>query len=280
MQKPALIPDKDFAGGQCIGKRSEQEDSYAFCEILTVEGEPCGVLMVVADGMGGHSAGHEASDLAVKTFVAAFQRKRTRISTRLLSALTAANDAISAAAKASPAELEGMGTTLLAVAVTPEGISWISVGDSPLYLLRGGELHRINEDHSFRPILHEMVERGEISAEQAAHSVLRHRLRAAVTGDEIALINVSPKPFPLLDGDLVLAGSDGLQSLTDEAIGHCLQDRREADALEVANQLLQAVLNVARPKQDNVTAAIFKPPVDWLVKPTPHKPRSHHARSK
>jgi len=279
MQKPALTPDRDFAGSQCIGKRAEQEDSYAFCEILDADGAPGGVLMIVADGMGGHSAGHEASDLAVRTFVEAFQRKRTRISNRLLSSLNAANEAISAAAKASPAELEGMGTTLLAVAATPEGISWISVGDSPLYLLRGGELHRINEDHSFRPILHEMVERGEISAEQAAHSVLRHRLRSAVTGDEIALTNVSPKPFPLLDGDLVLAGSDGLQSLNDDAIGHCLSEARGADALEIANQLLQAVLNMGRPKQDNATAAIFKPPVDWLHRSLPHKSRSH-ARSK
>jgi len=264
MSAPALTPEKDFAGQQCLGKRAEQEDAYAFSEIPGRDGAPGGLLIVLADGMGGHSAGHEASSLAVGAFVSAFHHRNSGIPARLTAALHAANAAISEAIKASPESLEGMGTTLVGAAVTPEGLAWISVGDSPLYLHRGGQLHRINDDHSFRPILREMVEKGEITQEQAVHSSLRNRLRAALTGEEIALVSVSPEPMDLVEDDLIVVASDGLQTLSDEEIAKEIGEARRADAAETANGLVQAVLSAARPKQDNVTVAILKPPSAWF----------------
>jgi len=109
MSAPKLTPETHFAGRQCLGKRSEQEDAYAFSEISTGEGAPSGLLIVLADGMGGHSAGHEASDLAVGAFVSAFLRKSSELPARLTAALHAANTAISDAIKASPKTLEGIG---------------------------------------------------------------------------------------------------------------------------------------------------------------------------
>jgi PPM family protein phosphatase len=268
MSEPELTPERDFAGRQCLGKRSEQEDSYAFSEILAGDGAANGLLIVLADGMGGHSAGHEASDLAVRAFVSAFHHRSSRLPARLAAALDAANNAISDAIKESPESLEGMGTTLVAVAATPAGLAWISVGDSPLYLHRKGRLQRINDDHSFRPVLVEMVEKGEITQEQATHSSLRNRLRAALTGEEIALVSASEKPLYLLEGDLILAASDGLQTLDDEAIAKIIEGARDADAAQTATHLLEAVLGAARPKQDNATVAIFKPPSAWLL-PSP-----------
>jgi serine/threonine protein phosphatase PrpC len=266
MSAPELTPERDFAGRQCLGKRSEQEDAYAFSEIPGGDGTPSGLLIVLADGMGGHSAGHEASDLAVRTFVAAFHRRNSRLPARLTAALHEANTAISEAIKGSPESLDGMGTTLVGVAVTPEGLTWISVGDSPLYLHRGGHLQRINDDHSFRPILREMVEKGEITQEQAGHSSLRNRLRAALTGEEIALICAAVKPMYLIEGDLIIVASDGLQTLTEEEIAKGIEEARDGDAAEMAAGLLQAVLSAARPKQDNATVAIFKPPPAWFLR--------------
>jgi len=269
MSAPVLTPEKDFAGRQCLGKRSEQEDAYAFSEIPGSEGTAEGLLIVLADGMGGHSAGHEASDLAVRAFGAAFHRGGFGLQARLSEALRAANTAILEAIKAAPESLEGMGTTLVAVAAVPGGVAWISVGDSPLYLLRGGELQRINDDHSFRPILREMVDKGEITQEQAAHSSLRNRLRSALTGEEIALVSASVKLLALIEGDLLLVASDGVQTLSDEAIAEVIQETRDADAAETADRLLQAVLAAARLKQDNATVAILKPPSPWLRNASP-----------
>ena len=263
----ALLAEKDFAGRQAVGKRSDQEDAYAFAAIPARPGAATGLLLLVADGMGGHAAGHRASELAVRTFAGAFQRGGETMGERFTRAVDAANDALAAAIEANPDELEGMGTTLLAVAVTSLGLEWASVGDSPLYLFRRGTLRRINADHSFRPVLREMVAKGELTEAQAATSSLRNRLRSALIGGEIALLDLAPTPLPLLDGDLVLAGSDGLQTLGDDALAAVLRQHAAADAAPLAAQLVQAVLAAGAPKQDNITATIVKPGGDWLLAP-------------
>jgi protein phosphatase len=271
----ALIAEQDFAGRQSIGKRSGQEDAYAFSAIPARPGAATGLLLLVADGMGGHAAGNRASEMAVRTFAGAFHRGGETMRERFTSAVDAANDALAAAIEADPDELEGMGTTLLAVAVTPLGLEWASVGDSPLYLFRRGVLRRINADHSFRPVLREMVTKGELTEAQAATSSLRNRLRSALIGGEIALLDLAPTPLPLLDGDLVLAGSDGLQTLDDAAIAAVLKEHATAEAATLSARLVQAVLDVGTPKQDNITAAIVKPAGEWLVAPfgfAPPKP--------
>jgi PPM family protein phosphatase len=268
MRSLAMIAEKDFAGRQSIGKRAGQEDTYAFSEIPARPGAATGLLLVVADGMGGHSAGNRGSDLAVRHFVGAFHRGGGEtMRERFLEALDAANQAIAAAVEAEPEDLDGMGTTLLAVAATPLGLEWISVGDSPLYLWRRGRLRRLNEDHSFRPVLHDKVASGEMTEVEAATSALRTRLRAAVNGHEIELVDVSRSPLPLLEGDIVLAGSDGLQTLSDEAIAAVVERNEQAEASPLAVRIVQAVLDAQQPKQDNTTAAILKPPADWLFAP-------------
>ncbi len=262
-----MIAERDFAGRQSIGKRSEQQDTYAFSEIPARPGAVAGVLLVLADGMGGHSAGHQSSEMAVHSFVRAFHQGGETMHERFAHALDTANQAIADAVDGDPANLEGMGTTLLAVAATPLGLDWISVGDSPLYLWRRGRLRRLNADHSFRPVLHEKVANGEMTQEQAATSALRTRLRSAVHGHEIALVDMPRAPLPLLEGDIVVAASDGLQTLNDETIGELVGREAESDAAELVLRVIQAVLGEQHPRQDNTTVAVFKPPADWLFAP-------------
>jgi protein phosphatase len=271
----ALVAEQDFAGRQSVGKRSGQEDAYAFSAIPARPGAATGLLLLVADGMGGHAAGNRASEMAVRTFVSAFHRGGETMNERFTRAVDAANDALAAAIEADPDHLEGMGTTLLAVAVTPLGLEWASVGDSPLYLYRRGTLRRINADHSFRPVLRDMVAKGELTEAQAATSSLRNRLRSALIGGEIALLDLAPTPLPLLDSDIVLAGSDGLQTLTDAALEDVLKEHAVADAAVIAARLVQAVMDAGAPKQDNITATIVKPTGEWLLAPfafAPPKP--------
>jgi protein phosphatase len=252
--------ERHFAGRQCVGKRAHQEDAYAFSECDGVDGAPKCLLAVVADGMGGHAAGSEASDLAVRKFVAAFHRPGASIAARLADALDVANASIAEAIEADPDRREGMGTTLVAASVSPAGLEWISIGDSPLWLWHDGKLQRMNADHSFRPLLQELVARGELTPEQAATSALRNRLRAALIGGEMPLVDASSAPHPLAPGDVVLATSDGLQTLPDDAIAKVLSANAVGDAAEIATQLLHAVLAVEKPKQDNATVALIKAP--------------------
>src|SRR5262249_7805251 len=153
-----------------------------------------------------------------RSFVKAFARAQAPVAEQFKQALKAANEALAAAIEVDLDQLEGMGTTLVAAAVTPHGLEWVSVGDSPLYLFRAGDLRRVNADHSFRPLLQEMVQNGELSPEQATFSVLKNRLRSALVGSEIALVDQSSAPVPLMERDIIVAASDGLQTLSDDQI--------------------------------------------------------------
>lgn len=263
----ALIAEQDFAGRQALGERADQEDAYAFSTIPAAPGAASGLLLIVADGMGGHTAGNRASELAVRTFVSAFHRGGETMNERFTRAIDSANDAIAATIEKDPEQFEGMGTTLLALAVTPLGLEWASVGDSPLYLFRRGTLRRINADHSFRPVLRQMVTNGELTEQQAATSSLRNRLRSALIGSEISFVDLASRALPLLEGDVVLAGSDGVQTLSDTAIAGVLEQCAGADAATIAARLISEIVKIGKAKQDNITATIVKPTGDWLAAP-------------
>lgn len=253
-----MIAEKDFAGRQTRGSRGHQEDAYAFSDIVTTNNGIEGLLAVVADGMGGHTSGEQASELALESFVEAFHQSTGSLRERFKTAVTRANEAISDEMKRTP-ELEGMGTTFLALGLTRSGVEWISVGDSPLFLWRDNIVKRLNEDHSFRPVLHEMLATGELTPAAAAKHPFRNLLRAALTGGEIEMIDQPSEPFAVREGDVIIAATDGIQTLSDEAIGTALgKIDKNANAAVIASTLLQAVLEVKNPKQDNTTIAILK----------------------
>lgn len=252
-----MIAEKDFAGRQTRGSRGEQEDAYAFSDIIAADHRIEGLLAVVADGMGGHTSGEQASELALENFIDAFHIATGTLRERFKAAALGANDALAQELKKSP-ELEGMGTTLLAVGMTQAGVEWISIGDSPLYLWRDKTLKRLNEDHSFRPMLHEMLESGKLTQADAAKHPFRNLLRAAVTGAEIEMIDQPKEPLKLLAGDMIIAASDGVQTLSEEQIVSALTKSSQANASAIASALLHAVVGARHPKQDNTTVAIMK----------------------
>ena len=111
-------------GGQHQGARPYQEDSWALRTLA--DGS---VLAVIADGMGGHAGGAVASKVAVEAFVHAIEQGGG-----LADGLKEANAAVGRTA-AGKAELAGMGATLVAAQVRGDEVRWISVGDSPLFLV-------------------------------------------------------------------------------------------------------------------------------------------------
>jgi protein phosphatase len=248
--------DKDFAGRQSRGMRPSQEDAYAFSNIVDGVGHTSGLLVVLADGMGGHQAGERASELAVKNCMARFQQNSGTIANRLDQGLSAANESIAAELERD-FSLDGMGTTLLAAAVTDTGLQWVSVGDSPLYLWREGKLSRLNEDHSLRPVLKQLAEQGAtIDPAESARS--KNVLRAALTGRDIALIDRSRRPFELHRGDMIIAATDGIHSLDEEAMPGLCAETAALDASVAAGKFIDAIRNASHPRQDNTTIAIVK----------------------
>jgi len=241
----------EFASRAAQGTRNYQEDT---AEVRAAGG---GVVAVLADGMGGHVGGALASGLACKFFLHAFSQSAEPVPARLVEALELANAAI-AAGTAEDRKLRGMGCTIVGIALQPDPdrIEWVSVGDSPLYLVRrNGTIVRLNEDHSLAPEIDRLAETGRISWEEARTHPQRHVLRAALTGTELDMVDRSPQPLALEPGDVVVLASDGIHTLPEADIAR-LAAAATPDA--AAGSLLAAVEAAGEPYQDNTTVVVVR----------------------
>ena len=133
-----------------------------------------------------------ASSAAVTGFCAAFEAPGMpeEPNERLMAALEAANAAIRSRSADAP-HLFDMGTTLVACMVDGCELRWVSVGDSPLWLVRSGEIRRLNANHSVAGELAERVEAGEMTAADAAATPGRAMLYSALMGGRIEMVDIS-----------------------------------------------------------------------------------------
>jgi len=243
-------------GLQSIGARENQEDAFRVVPPV-LPGPGADLLLLLADGMGGHVGGEIAAELVLDVFehhcIAISQAASPR--QRMLEALQAANAALRQRVAQEPA-LAGMGATLISVIKLGERISWLSVGDSLLYLFRQGALHRLNEDHSVHAELLEMVRAGRMTREAADTDPRRHALRSAVAGGEIALIDANATT--LQKDDLLILASDGLETLPEAQIAAILSQTAGQGSREIAATLLDEVEAAQHPRQDNTTALVYR----------------------
>ena len=257
-----LEVEKDFAGRQIPGARPYQEDAQCFVSLAEEDHDRVDVLLtVLADGMGGENAGDFASQLVVDKITnychENFDEKNVR--GMLLGAMNCANEELAVAIGERP-EREGMGTTLLAVIIYNNSFHWVSVGDSPFYIYREGALSQLNEDHSMMPILRNQVEEGVMKEEELAENPDRNVLRAALSGDEIDLVDCPEESMDLEPGDILLVASDGLQTLDEDGIQLRLERHGALAADAIALKLIKAVENEENPKQDNTSVNVIRIP--------------------
>lgn len=258
----SLVSFRDrIAGAQRLGARERQEDNFLVLD-LRQAGEPGEdkALLLLADGMGGHVGGATASKLALQAFSETFQAMPSGASARdrLSRSLEAASEALAKATQRSP-ELQGMGCTLVGALVGADKVEWVSVGDSPLWLIRNGALHRLNEDHSMRPVLEAMADAGEMTREEALRDKRRNALRSALDSSAPRLIDLNVDGYLLQAGDMLLLASDGVESLNDGEIVDLLESNRDKPTARRLDMLLDAVIDLHRPGQDNATAILLDP---------------------
>jgi len=248
--KEFLTINKEYAGDFIQGGRNYQEDDFGFDN-----SRPCDFLMVLADGMGGHQGGAEASSLAIKSFMNAYHIAKGSVTKRLKEALEITNQQLGIQAKSDP-NLKGMGCTLVGLVFNGEQLEWISVGDSPLWLYNAGGLRRLNADHSMKPILEEQVRHGQLTKKAAAKHSLRNMLLSAITGAEIKLIDQSSIKYH--PGDRILLASDGMLTLSEPKIAKILSNVLPSNQL--VKNLLDAVSKKMNDNQDNTTALVLHIP--------------------
>lgn len=246
----------DTAWGQVIGTRKSQQDHAA------IVNWPNGFsLAILADGMGGHAGGAEASHIVVDTFRQSFvESSESDIRQRFLEGVSAANLAIFDYSKANP-ELEGMGSTFLAVTFDGSSIQWISVGDSPLWLYRDGKIKQINENHSMATVLAKQVEEGLISQEEAAASPERSQLLEAILGKDIKMLDAPEETFQVKNGDIIILASDGVETCSIKELEEIVLNETKNTAVSaehIVAKILSKVEEHQRKSQDNSTVNVLR----------------------
>jgi PPM family protein phosphatase len=259
-----------LAGAMTRGGRLRQEDAYAVwpeaiversfgnddLEILRSREPVAELLIVAADGMGGHAGGAEASRTAVSAFRQAFAQAGGEIGDRLRTALWQANEAVVAMADARP-ELSGAGSTLTAVALSGLSLCYVSVGDSPLFVLGAHGLRRLNADHSLRPVLAEAVRQGQMTQADAERHPDRNALIWALGSLDLSGCEQPTAPHDLAPGDLVLLATDGLLTLSEKNIVYLLREPAPVRPCALLDRLLAGLAQEAPVDQDNTTVFIL-----------------------
>ncbi len=247
----------DIGLGQSLGRRQRQEDRIA---VVPSDG-PAPRFLVLSDGMGGAAGGDVAASIIIETVATELAQLASSPAAPARSALRAAavsaNAALRARVRDEP-DLEGMGGTLVIVQLADDGLMFFSMGDSPLHLVRGGRCLRLNADHSVGGMLDAQVARGELSAEAAAARRDRNSIISVLAGGDLRTMRMDETAdlIPLARGDVLVLGSDGLDTVSPNQIAEICRDDRSAD--ELVHALLGAVEAADRPRQDNASAIVAR----------------------
>lgn len=233
--------------GVChVGKvRSENQDFMG--HFSANEGH----LLVVADGMGGHNGGWEASHTVVDACAQAFDEwSQEKSPLHLLSDCVQLSNTLLIERSVKEPELQGMGSTFVGVYVW-EGKAWFAnLGDSRAYLIRDGTITRLSRDHSRVGM---MVEAGLLTEEAARKHPMSNVLEMALGVEDFVAPEMSSKPLSLEEGDRFLLCSDGLWGLVlDEELVEIFS---EGDLQSQVDKALKLAL--ARGGNDNITVALL-----------------------
>ena len=233
--------------------RTVNEDALRVIRPTTSESlEQHGVLAVVCDGMGGHEAGEVASALAMETIVQRFEADDRALPLALVRAIQAANRAVHDAARQS-AKLRGMGTTCCAIVLRRGSAYCAHVGDSRCYLIRGGDVFLMTEDHS---TVMELVRKRVISREEASHHPEKNVILRALGVHGEVEVTTWENPFAVLPDDAFLLCSDGLTDLVGDEEIRDVVGSGDVHAQVACDRLI--ALARERGGHDNISVAILR----------------------
>ena len=227
-----------------VGDRQGNEDrvGYAFGKDV--------LLMVIADGMGGHHGGEVAAEIAVQEITRRFKiearNKLRKPFEFLVTSIQAAHRAIVAHADQHNL-LECPRTTCVACVVQNGYVYWAHAGDSRLYVLRGGSLLAATQDHSK---VQQMIDAGQITAEAAARHPDRNKIYSCLGGVVPPHIDMS-REHKLEVGDTVMLSTDGFWAQIPASILAQMLTRQTVTALLPG--LLAEAHRRAAGESDNIT---------------------------
>ncbi|HJE86307.1 Stp1/IreP family PP2C-type Ser/Thr phosphatase [Levilactobacillus brevis] len=194
-----------------IGKQRADNEDYV--DVFTNQAGQH--LAIIADGIGGHQGGDVASAMAVSHLGHEFEQTKlttpSAARTWITGEITAENQSIIDKSNEF-ADLNGMGTTLVAALYFTEEVVIASIGDSRAYLLRDRQFRQLTEDHS---LVNELVKRGEISKQAARHHPQKNVIIRSLGISTDARFDLNT--YPLVPEDQLLLCTDGLTNMVTDA---------------------------------------------------------------
>ncbi|HLJ44424.1 MAG TPA: Stp1/IreP family PP2C-type Ser/Thr phosphatase [Bryobacteraceae bacterium] len=209
-----------------------------------------GVLIAVADGMGGQQGGELASQWAIEVISRVYYERNGDLTSDLVHAFQEANRHIHKNS-IQDESLHGMGTTCTALVLHNGQAHSGHVGDSRLYLVRGGEIYLMTEDHS---AVMELVKQGVLTLEEARHHTDRNVINRALGTRSEVEVDTWNEPLPLKPGDHFLICSDGLYERVEDA------EMKDAILSQPPPEACQALIDLAKQRggYDNITVAVAR----------------------
>jgi serine/threonine protein phosphatase PrpC len=249
MESPSALPAIEYADRSDPGRDPDKQVNEDVCAHRETR---FGHLCIVCDGMGGHAAGREAAELAVATVLEMFERAPAEAPPgRVL------QEAVEEASRrvfdmrTSEVALGRPGATAVAILLHARGTEVVHVGDSRAYLVHAGQIARVTRDHS---VVQELVDRGLVSPDQAAHHPDANRITRALGMAQEVDAELLPQGIAHAAGDTFVLCSDGLSDLVED---------HEILALVAAEPAAQAAgklvdLANARGGHDNITVVVAR----------------------
>lgn len=237
---------------QDIGAREDQQDSFDYSapELYAQQG----VMAVVADGMGGLANGKAVSNALVRTFVDGFPQVSgyyNQTADILLDLSIRANARINQMLRGA----ERSGSTLVAALVRDGYLHYLTVGDSRIYLYRGGALLQLNREHIYQEELAVQAVNQAVAMAQVRGDRQAHSLTSYFGIGRIPAIDRNDEGIRLVPGDRILLASDGVfGTLSQDEMEQALQSGIQ----DAANQMGSMIRSAGKPYQDNNTLVILE----------------------
>jgi len=211
-----------------------------------------GILLALADGMGGHGGGEIASKIAVDTLMETYYNDASEsVTESLQKAFLTANEKV-IAKQDENLELSRMGSTLTAVVIKKNKMYYAHAGDSRGYCIYGNEISQFTQDHSF---VASLVKAGVITEEEALTHPERHVITKAIGLDPDLTVDASQIDRQVQKGLYILLCCDGLYGVVpDEIILSTVIENREPDL--VSEKLVEKANENGGP--DNITVIIAR----------------------
>jgi serine/threonine protein phosphatase PrpC len=241
----------EYAKVSALGDRTDNQDRAA---VIVAEEA---ALMLVFDGMGGHSDGAKAAEIGLRVIQDMFTSSTMPIFDPqgfLYMAMSRAHDEVVSIGADLEVDFRPRATCAVCL-VQENGTWWGHVGDSRIYLMRNGKLVSRSRDHSHVEVL---IQEGAITEEEALDHPMRNFVECCIGGDAAVPDMSVTRKQALQPGDVLLACSDGLWSgMSDEQIAYTAM-RPVSSLADNLKELSMKALSVNAPYSDNTTGTALR----------------------